>query len=52
MSTLDALANHLINKVMREICMVDMVDYALSLFAKKLVLFPKNVHLWKRGLVL
>jgi hypothetical protein len=34
MSTLDALANHLINKVMREICMVDMVDYALGLFAK------------------
>jgi hypothetical protein len=34
MSTLDALANHLINKVMREICMVDMVDEALSLFAK------------------
>jgi hypothetical protein len=26
MSTLDALANHLINKVMKEICMVDMVD--------------------------
>jgi hypothetical protein len=26
MSILDALANHLINKVMKEICMVDMVD--------------------------
>jgi hypothetical protein len=26
MSTLDALENHLINKVMKEICMVDMVD--------------------------
>jgi hypothetical protein len=26
MSTLDALVNHLINKVMKEICMVDMVD--------------------------
>jgi hypothetical protein len=34
MSTLDALTNHLINKVMKEICMVYMVDSTLSLVAK------------------